>query len=358
MFRRRPPSPARPLDDAGIRFLDEATSPRPQPQPQVQAQAQGCRWGRRQAQAQAAPAAVAVPVAVKPQAAPAPAKKPRSFPIGTLAFLAVVVGGMLFVDPADLGFQGNAEAEEKLTRSFAVEPATPVIVETFNGSITVEQGPPEKVECEVVKHAKGADDAKARDELRTVSVTMGSLGDAVRVTARRLSSLPNHGSGATIRLRVPEGTPVVLNTSNGPIRVDGVGAQVEAHASNGRIEIDGAVGVLDLNASNGGIRCDAQDAILKVETSNGEVEFRGTLAPGHGSIHTSNGAVTLRLPEETAFRVDAKATNGKVESDFDLDRQRTSSRSRHLVGYHGDEPAVDLKVRTSNGTIRLVEDDD
>jgi len=336
---RRPaprPEPYRPghQDLRGIHFLDEGPKAQPSPQPPPP-----------QAQPGPAPAAAAVA-----------AKKKREFPVGLLAF-AAVLGGGLMMRQAGIGPVGQTRVEEELTKAFVVEGAPRLIAETFNGSIEVTRGESDKVECVVVRSANGRDQKEAEAALSRVNVSMSKVGDTVRVVARRPEGLNWGHFGATVRVRVPEGSKLKLTTTNGKIRAEGIDGPVDARASNGTVNVKGAQGALSLVSSNGAIQCDANDAMLKAETTNGPVEFRGSLAEGTHSIRSSNGRVRLKLPAQLAFQIDAKTSNGKISTEFDV-KKESGSRSKHLVGAVGDDPKVKIAVSTSNASISLVEDDE
>lgn len=326
MFRRPPRPPVQPVrfnPMEGIRFIEEPVPP---------------------------PAA---PKKEAPVAEIKPAAKRREWPIGTLAFLAVVGAGLVL---RSHGIPGGhrAHAEEELSRSFSVSTAPSVVVDTFNGPIEVERGGAGKVVCVVIKKASGHDDADARNNLRNVSVLMTQEGDTVRVSAHKASMLSD--AATSVVIRVPEGTMTTLKSTNGAITVLGVEGSIDAHATNGPIRVEDATGNVALGTTNGKIMCEATDAVVAVGSTNGQIEFRGSLAPGHSSFHTTNGRVTLKLPEALAFRVDARTSNGKVSSDFDVE-PGPDQRGKRLIGSTGHDPKVEIKARTSNGSIRIVEED-
>ena len=334
MFRRRPPiapavaaTPRPPV--MPIRFLDEEPPVAPSPAPK--------------------------PAPTPEVAAPRPARPRREFPIGVVAFLGVVGTGLYLAGASPFH---RVEAVDKLVKSFDV-PITPkVIVETFNGPIRVERGVGSKVDVEVVKTANGADNAAAQAALAGIDVQITRDGDTVRVVARRPAgaSTSMWSLGTSVTLRVPAATAATLQTGNGEVKVEGVEGPVKAHSSNGAIDLKGGTGPLDLRTSNGRVSCEATDAVVAAETSNGAIEFRGSLAAGGSSFETSNGAVRIKLPPDAAFALDAKTSNGKVEAaDFGL-RPGKGPRSKHLVATVGDDPKVRLKIRTSNGAVKVEED--
>jgi hypothetical protein len=278
-------------------------------------------------------------------------KKAREWPIATIAFVGVLGTGLVV---HGLGAHRTTKVEDEVSRTFTVGDSSRLLVETFNGPIDISRGGKGQVECTVVKRASGADEAEARGNLRQISVALTQEGDLVRVVAHRAGL--QWDLGASVRVRVPDGAAVTLRTSNGKIVVRDVEGPVDARATNGRVEIHGATGPVALATTNGPIACEATDAVVTADTSNGGIDFRGTLAPGRASFRTTNGRVTLKLPESQAFHLDARTTNGKVSTDFDIAAER-DYKARLLIGTVGQNPMTDVKVRTTNGSVRIVEDE-
>lgn len=342
-----------------IRFLDDA------PIPCVPWWRQGrCRRGQAQAAAMVRPEAIAPPprkesptaevAAAKPAA---PAKKRREWPVGTLAFLTVLGTGLVAREKG-WGGLGRAEVTQEVANSFSVGDAPQVIVETFDGGITVRRGISGQVECRVVKRVHAENSETAQAELERLNVEMGKVGETIQVAARPPISGGNIRASAAVELVVPQGASVRLKSANGPIRVDQTAGPVQAETANGGIHLRDVTGSLNLVAANGSIDCNARDAIIQAETANGSIDFEGSLADGSSSFQTRNGSVQLGLPDHQSFSVDAQTDHGKVKSEFDIAVEaKQGKRSKHLVGRVGDDPKARVLVRTSNGSIELRERD-
>jgi hypothetical protein len=312
-----------------IRFLDDP-EPRPAPSP-----------------------APAVP---KPPGAPGPSARPRrEWPVGWIAFLAVFGTGVA-LRTAGVALPVSHSVTEDVAQVFSVSRTPQVVVETFNGAIEVARGEPDRVDCVVTKRASAADEEAALAALSRIDVAMINDHGTIKVAAHnRAGALAQ--AGASVLLHVPAGTAVTLRTRNGPIAVQEVEGPVDARSSNGRIGVRAGRGPLKLATTNGRIDCAADHAVVAAESSNGEIDFRGALAAGPSSFYSRNGRVTLRLPRDLPFRLDARASNGKVSSDFDFPGRR-DTKTKQLVGAVGHDPEVTVKVRTHNGKIRILSEGD
>ncbi len=325
MFRRpprRPPEPPRRPEPEPIRFLDDEppAPPRPTPPP------------------------------------PPQAPRRREWPITLLTFLAVVGTGLILKGTGVLD-RNQVNLEEEVAQSFTVAETPRLVVESYNGPIDIVPGEPGQVECVVVRHVAAENEESARTDLKRIEVTMHRQGNTVLVAVRRPLGGISWNSGASVHVRAPWGSALKLDSSNGPIHVQGIEGPVQARSTNGRIEIKEAVGPLSLTTTNGPIDVEASRAILTAESSNGSIRFRGSLAPGQSTIHTSNGRVRLALPEHQNVRIDARTHNGEIDSDFDFDRAENRNHSKHLLAVLGHDPEATLTVRTSNGKIDIEEDD-
>lgn len=335
LFRRRPPiiSPVPPRPAAAprgpeqpfIRFLDE---PEPRPAP-------------------AAPRPAPPPT---PPTPPTVVKRNREFPIGIVAFL-VVVGIGLIRHRSEAWHRGQIGVADEVAKSLSVSDKPTIVVDTFNGPIEVTRGAFGRVDCIVTRQGKGPDEQAAEHDLQNVSVAiLRERDNTVNVTAQQIR--PSPGVQAAVRLLVPEGAILALQTRAGAISVQGIDGPVTARTNRGAIRVEDASGPVLLTSTDGPISCEGSDTVLSVDTRHGTAEFRGSLAPGQSSIHADHGGVTLHLPESQGFRLDARVDHGKIESDFDL--RDVQERPRRLSGVTGTDPKATLKVRSSHGNIRIV----
>ncbi|KAA0213709.1 MAG: hypothetical protein DYG94_09380 [Leptolyngbya sp. PLA3] len=238
-------------------------------------------------------------------------------------------------------------------------------VEVANGSIDVTRGG-EAVSIE----------AKIR------AVTQARL-DATQVVATRQSdgtlniriNWPEGGrkgnEGCSLAIVMPDAGEIELETSNGALKVEGVGRDVTLHTSNGAISVAGVSGGVQARTSNGRVVVSDVPGAVLAESSNGAMELVGLGGSVRGS--TSNGAVTVRLSEESAGPVDVHSSNGAVRVEVgagfqgELDAS-TSNGGLRAEGFEGAK-SVEIgkrwakicfegegtsKIRTSNGSVTLL----
>ncbi len=197
-------------------------------------------------------------------------------------------------------------------------------------------------------------------------------GNDIQVTAERRSKLSNWLSGIfnrslEIDIVMPRVFDANLTTSGGAIEVDDLDGDLEAHTSGGAVRVSSVSGLLlartsggsitigeaqgeaRLRTSGGGIRVDRSLSSLSAHTSGGTIEIddaRGSVeaSTSGGSLQavfrdqpisdstfsTSGGSITIGLEEGVGFDLEARATGGRVHTDFDLLVKAGSSRDEEL----------------------------
>ena len=155
-------------------------------------------------------------------------------------------------------------------------------------------------------------------------------------------------------VKVPRNTDLNVRTENGPVAIRGIEGQVHAETVNGQLACEGITGSLNVRSRNGGIVCRAIEGGLLARASNGSIEVDGRDAMAAYAIHceTDNGAIKLNLPENTSFNLAARAFNGYVKTQFEVDGEIPRGAVHSVSGPVGaGGPVVDL--RTLNGSIYL-----
>lgn len=163
-------------------------------------------------------------------------------------------------------------------------------------------------------------------------------------------------SNAAITVNRTEG-PLLADTSNGAIRVSGTKGDLRLDTSNGRIEADEVTGAVTADTSNGPIRVSVAEPApgkeLRFDTSNSSIEVTlKRYAANPMTLESSNGGITLRIPENSNATIDARTSNGSIQTDFPVTvRGEITKNSLHTqLGSGG--PGITLA--TSNSGIRLL----
>jgi RNA polymerase sigma factor (sigma-70 family) len=265
----------------------------------------------------------------------------------------------------------RSKAEEVVNKSFKTGQSPSVALELFNGTIEVVADAAGSVDAQLTKRSEAETKELAEDGLKNIQLDLTQDKDAIKVTARRLrEDVKNRSEGVNAVVKVPPGAVLTLGTNNGSVKLTGGTGKVVIKTSNGAVQVKDAKGELELTTSNGPIAAtgargratvktsngpidlQVEKGVVTAHTSNGGVRFRGSLADGDHSFTTNNGGIGVTLPDATKFRVDATTTNGAIATDFgEAPKKKPGSMSLKVT--IGDNPAVSLKLRTTNGGIQI-----
>jgi hypothetical protein len=128
---------------------------------------------------------------------------------------------------------------------------------------------------------------------------------------------------------------------------------------NGGVDFSDVRGRIEFETKNGGVRLMRVAGDVKGQTQNGgiQVELTGrTWDGGQFDARTSNGGVTITMPENYSAHIQTETVNGAIDSDFPLPVNviNTNGRPRprsldFTVGSGG--PLI--HVTTKNGGVKL-----
>jgi DUF4097 and DUF4098 domain-containing protein YvlB len=137
---------------------------------------------------------------------------------------------------------------------------------------------------------------------------------------------------------------------NVPRRTD-----LDLSASNGGITINGVSGNLRFDTTNGGVRLADLGGRVNGRTTNGGliVNLSGDRWDGEGiDVETSNGGVTLSIPENYNAELEARTINGGMNIDFPITLQGELSSRRGITTTLGSGGPT-VRVRTNNGGLKI-----
>jgi hypothetical protein len=124
-------------------------------------------------------------------------------------------------------------------------------------------------------------------------------------------------------------------------------------ATNGNVEVTEVRGDLKVGSTNGNIRLLGVGGDVSGGTTNGSVvvELLGDEWYGEGvNVRTTNGSITLAIPEEYNGVLDAATTNGSISVDFPITVSgKIGRRLRAELGTGG----ATIKAVTTNGSVKI-----
>jgi hypothetical protein len=252
-------------------------------------------------------------------------------------------------------------------RTFAITGHTDLVVNTFNGNVTVTAIGLGTADVSVTPHGTGLSDADAHVALDAIQVTVDQAGTTLTVTAAPVGEAPVGSTrGADVDVQIPADTAASVTSSNGQVQVINVGGPTtirtsngsattrggtgfDVQTSNGSVTLSEPTGPISIKTSNAGVEVlDARSASASVTTSNGPISFSGRLAAGTQSFETSNAGLDLRFPSDQGFSIDGSTSNGPATTDF----PGLAEGSTTITGTTGDGSAQ-VTARTSNAPLSV-----
>ena len=191
-----------------------------------------------------------------------------------------------------------------------------------------------------------------------ISVTSGKV-DAAGITVRdRLTATTLNGSleladiTGNVAGDTANGAIVIRNirgdasadTSNGRITITNVDGRVSADTAQGWVELRDIGGDVSVTTMNGNVAMERIGGNVKTETANGSIQLieaggavKATSANGDITVRTArlagdfdlestNGKITVQLPEDASFEVEGETMRGGIETDFPLDAGKREIR--------------------------------
>ncbi|MBZ5568191.1 MAG: DUF4097 family beta strand repeat-containing protein [Acidobacteriia bacterium] len=112
----------------------------------------------------------------------------------------------------------------------------------------------------------------------------------------------------------------------------------------------GSAADLDFQTGSGSIRVNDLRGTLRAHTGSGSIELQGQ-PTGDWSMTTGSGGITVRLPAQAAFNLDARTGSGSVRTDRQVVVQGTLDKHELRGTVNGGGFHLDL--HTGSGTIRI-----
>jgi hypothetical protein len=143
------------------------------------------------------------------------------------------------------------------------------------------------------------------------------------------------GWSVSYEVFVPRNSNLSLKTHNGGIGVSDVRGSIDFSAVNGGVSLRRLAGVVKGSTTNGGV----------------SIELSGNAWDGEGvDVRTSNGGVSLSVPENYSARLEAGTVNGGIKVNIPITIQ--GQIKRELSVDLGGGGAL-IRARTTNGGVSV-----
>lgn len=149
-----------------------------------------------------------------------------------------------------------------------------------------------------------------------------------------------------------------LTTGDGDVTLDHVSGDLRIRSGDGHVKIADAQGALDAHTSDGSLDIDGLFHVLAVRTSDGTLDLnlrQGTKLTEASTIQSSDGLVTIHVPQAFAADLDVHSSDGHVDCTLPLTIEHYQSSGGEGHELHGklNGGGTPLTIHTSDGNVKI-----
>ena len=236
--------------------------------------------------------------------------------------------------------ESGARAISQETKSFSVNGAPRVNINTFDGPISVRGWDQAEVRYTATKRA---DD---EESLKQISIKAEQQGATVSITATN----ENEDSGSVqLEIYVPRQASLHVSSGDGPLILDGVSGDITLRSNDGPITVSNSGGQLHVTTGDGPIQINKFDGQVDARTGDGPIALDGNF--NALSARTSDGEISLTVPAGSSFTIETNSSEGISQEGFAVTEDVTPSPrlKRWKIGNGGRV----FVLRTGEGKILL-----
>jgi DUF4097 and DUF4098 domain-containing protein YvlB len=151
---------------------------------------------------------------------------------------------------------------------------------------------------------------------------------------------------------------VQVRAGDGSVALDDIKGDVHLVSSDGSVSLHNVTGTLDARGSDGSMKIDGQFSTVQLETKDGNLDF--TLAPGsqltgESRIKSSDGQVSIRLPQSLSADVDVATGDGHLICTLPLtmDHYNSGESGGHHLHGHLNSGGVPFSIHANDGNVSI-----
>ena len=126
----------------------------------------------------------------------------------------------------------------------------------------------------------------------------------------------------------------------------------ELNMSNGELRANSVAGPFRVSTRSKDVNLEDVTGEVKIDDTNGSIQITPKLPVANIDITNKNGEVTLMLPPNGNFSIDASSQRGEIQSEFDLENAQNPGHEAHSTGNVG-KGGPKVSVRNDHGTIHI-----
>jgi hypothetical protein len=149
-----------------------------------------------------------------------------------------------------------------------------------------------------------------------------------------------------------------LTTGDGNLAIDHVSGSLRIKSGDGHVRVTDADGAIDAHTSDGNLSVDGLFHALALHTSDGTVDLNlreGTKLTGASTIQSSDGSMTIRVPQSFAADLSVHTSDGHVDCALPLtmDHYQSGGAQGHELRGKLNGGGTPLTINTSDGNVKI-----
>jgi hypothetical protein len=149
-----------------------------------------------------------------------------------------------------------------------------------------------------------------------------------------------------------------LTTGDGNVTLDHVSGNLHIKSGDGQVKITNADGAIDARTGDGNLSVDGLFHALALHTSDGTLDLslrEGTKLAGASTIQSSDGSVTIRVPQNFAADLNVHTSDGNVDCALPLtmDHYQSGGEQGHELRGKLNGGGTPLTIHTSDGNVKI-----
>ena len=149
-----------------------------------------------------------------------------------------------------------------------------------------------------------------------------------------------------------------LTTGDGNLTLDHASGNLHIKSGDGQVKITNAAGAIEARTSDGNLTVDGLFHAVALHTSDGTLDVslrEGTQLGGASTIQSSDGSVTIRVPQNFAADLNVHTSDGHVDCALPLTTDHYQSDEDHGHELRGkiNGGGTPLTVHTSDGNVKI-----
>ena len=250
-------------------------------------------------------------------------------------------------------FGPKATFSEEEDQTLEAEGISVIQAGTTNGRIVTTGTDTSQIRIQVRKVVRAPREEDARAFSKHVEISVDKVDSAIQIREKHPVPPPGITVTTDLTIQCPAGVDLKLRSTNGQVKVSHTEGATDLITTNGMIQLESLTGPVTARSTNGSVQASSHTLRerLDFQTTNGAIKTVVDSGDAPIRLATTNGSITLTLPDDFSGMLDANTSNGVIHSELPVAVSHQSKR--HLAGRLGTESETPIDIETKNGGIRL-----